>query len=95
MVIKDIEDLCEYFGSDVRHIERDIYKCTACGAWIEWDNYTVTIGSIVEGSEAEFSKTFRFQFSSADLDSWLDELDELTDEAWHEANDYEEEEDER
>ena len=88
MKINNINDFCKYFGSDSpRRLEHDIYKYTDCGAWIKWDDKSVTIGSIVEGSDAEFDKKFSFPVESKDIDDWLDELNELTDEAWHEAND--------
>ena len=89
MELKNIEDVAEWFGSTVPRIERDIYKYTDCGAWITWDEQSVTIGSIVEGSDAEFSKKFNFPVMSEGLDDWMEELENLTDEAWHEANDEE------
>ena len=87
MTIKRIDDIAYIFGTTVKRLKHDVYKETNCGAWIEWDDETVTIGSIVEGSDAEFQKTFRFPFKSIELDDWFEELENLTDEAWHEAND--------
>ena len=88
MTIKNINDLCEYRGAtDTHELERDMYKYTDCGAWITWDDRKVSVGSIVEGSEAEFSESFFFPFDSNDFDNWVEELERLTDEAWHEAND--------
>ncbi|MBO5967285.1 MAG: hypothetical protein J6S14_02170 [Clostridia bacterium] len=87
MVINNIHDLAIHFGTSVNRLERDIYKYTDCGAWITYDSGSVTVGSIVEGSDAEFSHDFVFPFSSESFDCWLDELEALTDEAWHEAND--------
>lgn len=86
MVINNIKDLADHFGSSVNRLERDLYKYTDCGAWITYSTYSVTIGSIVEGSDAEFAKAFEFPFSSDLFDEWLDELEMLTDEAWREAN---------
>lgn len=44
-------------------------------------------GSIVEGSEAEFTgKPLVFPFEMQDLQNELDSLEELTSEAWEEAN---------
>lgn len=87
MVINNIHDLATYLGTSADRLERDIYKFTDCGAWIHWDSSTVSIGSIVEGSDAEFSNTFCFPFSSDAYEDWMTELEALTDEAWHEAND--------
>lgn len=87
MKITCIEDFAKQFGSDVNRIEHDMYKYTDCGAWITWDASGLTIGSIVEGSYAEFDKRFAFPFDSSATDEWLGELERLTDEAWHDAND--------
>ena len=88
MIINNINDILAYRGAkDVNQLERDMYKYTACGAWIFCDDEGVTVGSIVEGSDAEFSNSFFYPFSSDDFDSWIDELEMLVDEAWHEAND--------
>lgn len=92
MVINNIHDLAKHFGSTDKSLERDIYKYTDCGAWITHSTDSVTVGSIVEGSNAEFAKAFSFPFSSDLFDEWLDELETLTDEAWHEANDDRDEE---
>ena len=51
----------------------------------------MVIGRIVEGSDAEFSKTFNFPVNIKKINQWFEELEELTEEAWHEANDYDEE----
>ena len=55
----------------------------------------MTIGSIVEGSDAEFSRTFDFPCTTDEVDDWLEELERLTDEAWHEANDFDESENDK
>ena len=36
---------------DASGIRRGVYKYTDCGAWIEFHDYGVKLGSIVEGSE--------------------------------------------
>lgn len=87
MTFNSIEDIATYFGTTVNRLEHDVYKYTDCGAWVSWDDGSVSIGSIVEGSDAEFSKTFSFPFTSRELEAWLEDLENLTDEAWHEAND--------
>lgn len=86
MVINSIKDYADYIGIEVEHLERAIYKGTACGAWICWDDEKMKIGSIVEGSDAEFDRTFYFPVDSEKIEAWFEELDELTDEAWCEAN---------
>lgn len=91
MVIQNIEDYAEYIGIETEHLKRAIYKGTACGAWIEWDEEKLMIGSIVEGSDAEFDRTFYFPVESEKIEAWFEQLEELTDEAWREANELEEE----
>lgn len=87
MVLNNIHDVAQWFGvDDPERLHRALYKETACGAWIRWDTATVTIGSIVEGSDAEFDETFTFPLSSEIIEDWLEELEDLTDEAWREAN---------
>lgn len=94
MVLNNITELAKWYGEeDEDRLPKAIYKGTECGAWIQWDNATVTIGSIVEGSDAEFAETFTFPVSSETVEEWLEELEDLTDAAWHEANDGEGEED--
>lgn len=88
--INNINDLAEYLGTTVDHLKRDVYKYTACGAWIDWDDERVTVGSIVEGSDAEFCNTMVFPFSSAEYEAWIADLEDLVDFAWREANNYEE-----
>lgn len=87
MKLNNITDVAEkWLGVSVSDLEKSLYKGTACGAWINWDDSKVSIGSIVEGSDAEFDETFLFPVESEALDDWLDELENLTDEAWKEAN---------
>ena len=91
MIIKNIYDLAEHVETDVQSLKRAIYRGTECGAWIEWNTEKVVIGSIVEGSEAEFSEEFRFPFDSKKYDDWIEELEALCDQAWWDANGEEEE----
>lgn len=86
MTIRNIDDLASLFGTTPDHLEHAIYKGTSCGAWIQWNCTSVSIGSIVEGSDAEFSRKFSYPFESTAVFSWLDELDSLTTRAWNEAN---------
>jgi hypothetical protein len=41
---------------DVGRIDRAIYKGTSCGAWIRFDAEGIKVGTIVEGSDAEYSE---------------------------------------
>ena len=88
MQIHNIVEYAQYFGTTPDLLKKDMYKYTDCGAWIHWNKNSMTIGSIVEGSDAEFSRTFNFPCTTDEIDDWLEELEHLTDEAWHEANDF-------
>lgn len=89
MTFKNISEIAAAFGTTPDHIEKALYKSTACGAWIRWDNRSATIGSIVEGSDAEFSYTFCFPFDEQKLWDFLELLEKLTGAAWKIANDEE------
>lgn len=92
MIINSIDDIVKCKGLEKpEQLDHYVYKYTDCGAWITWDDTSVTIGSIVEGSDAEFSESFMFPVDSDELDAWVTELERLCDEAWHEANDDDEE----
>jgi hypothetical protein len=53
---------------------------------------SIAIGSIVEGSEAEFSETFclrkgnDYVATTEELDGWVQDLEDLVSEAWGESN---------
>ena len=83
------------FGTiSVPTIQRQVYKYTRCGAWIEIDytGGTVDVGSIVEGSDVEVrADTLRWPFTA---EAFWDTLRWVEDEAemyWLEANPEEEE----
>lgn len=53
-----IETIANNIGVEAKpeRIDRAIYKGTDCGAWVRFDEQGVMVGTIVEGSDAEFSK---------------------------------------
>lgn len=91
MVINNIKEFAKWYGCNEEQLAREIYKGTDCGAWIDWTDATVRIGSIVEGSDAEFSREFTFPLSSTTIEDWFEELEILCTETWNEANEEEEE----
>lgn len=86
MTIHNINEFADLFGVTPDRLEKAIYNGTSCGAWVMWNCTSVTIGSIVEGSDAEFSCKFSYPFESEAVFRWLDELERLTTDAWNEAN---------
>jgi hypothetical protein len=101
MLIRNITDLADYVGVNAvrthaaveQRLQRAIYKGTDCGAWIRcWEN-EVVIGSIVEGSDAEFTESMTYPFESDDYDWKLDFLEEQCAYEWERCNREEEYED--
>lgn len=86
MIINNIKEFCDLWGVDEDTLEHAVYKGTSCGAWIHWDDKSLTIGAIVEGSDAEYSKEFQFPCHLRDIEEWFEELEDLCDKAWREAN---------
>ena len=87
MTINNINDFSTYLGIEVDDIEKAIYDGTYCGAWINWDEKEIRIGSIVEGSDAEFEcDPLVFPFDSEDFEQALIWLEAETDREWRECN---------
>ena len=86
MTIKNIKDFCEYVGVEDNELEKAIYNGTACGAYIHWNSEWIEIGSIVEGSDAEFNEWLCFPFDTEKYEDWINELEHLTSEVWKLAN---------
>lgn len=79
-----------------RRIDRAVYKGTDCGAWVLFDEKGIVVGSIVEGSDAEFSE--RIDLTGIDISDagaeiltqrfWntVEKINDLACDAWEEAN---------
>lgn len=91
-VICSIEDLCRELGTTPEDIERDMYKNTACGMPISWDDKGVTLVGYVEGMDADGpSDTLLFPFTMEVFNDTVETLEYEADELWHEWNDEQEE----
>ena len=69
--------------------ERRIYKYTSCGAWIEFTESGIVIGSIVEGCDfgtATYPLHYANKFTSADIQARIDAVEEEADAIWIWAN---------
>ncbi len=100
-MIRNITDLADHLGVNAvgthaeveQRIQRTIYKYTDCGAWIRCYENEVVIGSIVEGSDAEFTESLAYPFTGEQLDSKISYLEEQCAYEWQRANvEFEEEE---
>lgn len=101
-MLADVADLYGCSASE-EAIGRAVYKAYDCGPWIRFDTHEplIRMGSIVEGSEAEFEVT-PLNYGKleggpeevrAAVHAWLREaadwLEGETSAAWHEANEAE------
>ena len=101
-MIRNIYDLADHLGVDAsgtvdqvgERLNRAIYKGTDCGAWLQAYPGSIVIGSIVEGSDAEFTEGLDYPFTGDDFDSKLEYLEEQCDYEWHCANEEDEHENE-
>lgn len=65
------ETICDIYGikpiGDWKGLlNKYIFKFTSCGAWIKFDSEGIMVGTIVEGSDAEFST--RISLENVDTD---------------------------
>jgi hypothetical protein len=69
-------------------IKRCVYKYTDCGAWIEFDEHGIRLGSIVEGSDVDcqsYHLTWRKVTADA-ISERLDAIEKEADAIWTWAN---------
>jgi hypothetical protein len=68
-LVESIAHWCGFSGEEehlVSRIDKAIYKGTGCGAWVRFDELGIMVGTIVEGSDAEYSE--RIDISRLDTD---------------------------
>ncbi|HIB83290.1 MAG TPA: hypothetical protein EYO59_01435 [Chromatiaceae bacterium] len=92
---KELQDrVAVYFGLEegcpVHKIKKALFKGTACGAWIEFPEHGLAVGSIVEGSDIDCESHHFDWTGEEDVESFLNKaLDEIEREAdilWRECN---------
>ena len=68
-LVECIAHWCGLSGDEenlVGRIGKGIFKGTCCGAWVRFDELCIMVGTIVEGSDAEYSE--RVDISGLDTD---------------------------
>jgi hypothetical protein len=87
-IIKNQADMLEYLSAEtVAQAEKNLYKATACGAWISFREGFVKVGSIVEGSHAECeTHILSYPFTAENWEKAIAEIEEEADILWKEAN---------
>jgi len=77
-------------GCPVHRIEKALFKGTECGAWIDFTDYGLVVGSIVEGSDFECESHYFDWTGEEDVESFLDkalyEIELEADILWRERN---------
>jgi|DEB0MinimDraft_10_1074344.scaffolds.fasta_scaffold02325_5 hypothetical protein len=87
-MIKNNQELLDEIGVDtVAQAEKAIYKGTDCGAWIQCEEDGVTVGSIVEGSDAEVTRD-KLEYPIEVKEFWdcVEDVNSEACELWEEAN---------
>lgn len=82
-------EILKYFSSEnEEQAKNHIYKYTDCGAWIEFEENGIALGSIVEGSESG-TTTFKIKYEDATKDKLEETIKKIEGEArliWDWAN---------
>ena len=91
-VICSVNDLCDYLCTTPERLEHDMFKYTACGMPISWDDEKVTLGVYAEGADAGYSHDLLFPFTGKEFDDLVEYVEQESDELWHMWNDGEEDE---
>lgn len=69
--------------------EKRIYKYTDCGAWIEFHDWGISLGSIVEGCDfgtATYPLYYSDKFTEKDIQDRIDAIEAEADALWEWAN---------
>ena len=83
------QDVLDYFEADnEKQAQKNLYKFTDCGAFIEFEDDGIVIGSIVEGSDID-TDTFNLQygrFDKVELEKTIENIEEQAKLIWDWAN---------
>tara|TARA_R100000005_G_C4905597_1_gene145670 strand:- start:404 stop:682 length:279 start_codon:yes stop_codon:yes gene_type:complete len=86
MNIKNLKDFLKerLLGEeDFSQVQKNTFKFTECGAYIEEDEDGIAIGSIIEGSDLETSKTFlRYPFEIQEFWDALEATEKEAQQLW-------------
>ena len=80
----------DFFSAETEgQCKRRMYKYTNCGAWIEFNEFGIVIGSIVEGCDfgtATYPLYYSDAFTSADIQARIDAVEKEASDIWDWAN---------
>jgi hypothetical protein len=84
------QTVLDFFSAeDEAQCERHIYKYTDCGAWIEFNDEGIRIGSIVEGCDFGtwiYPLRYADNFTAADIQARIDAVEKEATAIWEWAN---------
>lgn len=91
--IRNIGDVAELItdgmwdkkGDVENQIKNALYKSTECGMWFAATSNGFEIGSIVEGSQAEFCEKFTYPVKPSVLADVIDEIESQVDQVLQES----------
>jgi hypothetical protein len=87
-MIRNSKEYCDYVcAEDEEDAKRNLYKYTDCGAWVEFLEDGIKLGSIVEGcDEGTDTHTLFYPFLETDYDETIQEIEKQADLIWDWAN---------
>jgi hypothetical protein len=88
-MIENREDVLKMLcAEDEEEAKRNVYKYTDCGAWINFGESSITVGSIVEGCDVGGTDSFEMEypFSAERYQENIDEIERQADLIWDWAN---------
>ena len=84
------QTVLDFFSAEDREqAARHLYKSTDCGAWIEFGENRIVLGSIVEGCDfgtATYPLYYASGFTGADIQARIDAIEAEADAIWKWAN---------
>lgn len=84
------QTVLDFFQADSEEQAKHyIYKYTDCGAWLEFHDWGIVIGSIVEGCDfgtATYPLRYANNFTGADIQARIDAVEREADALWHWCN---------
>jgi hypothetical protein len=86
--LKNENDVIQYLSAEtIEQAKKHLYKGTDCGAWIQFEENGIQLGSIVEGSDAEVSTdSLLYPFTSKSLEETIAYIESEASCLWEEAN---------
>jgi hypothetical protein len=90
--IRNSKELLAHFDcASQSALKKAIYKSTDCGAWIEFEQHRIVLGSIVEGCDfGTATYPLTYPFTSDDFDARIKAIEAEADALWKWANESDE-----